>query len=89
MARASARIPPNFTPTGASWLNQVERIFADLTAKQLRRGVFRSVAALERTARAYLDARNDDAKPFVWTADADTILGRIDRNRATISMSGH
>jgi transposase len=79
----------HFTPTSASWLNQVERVFADLTTKQLRRGVFKSVAALERAARAYLDARNEDAKPFVWTADADTILGRVDRNPAAISKSGH
>jgi transposase len=79
----------HFTPTSASWLNQVERVFADLTEKQLRRGVFRSVAALEAAALDYLDQRNTDAKPFVWTADADTILGRTARNRAAISKSGH
>jgi len=79
----------HFTPTSASWLNQVERVFADLTTRQLRRGVFKSVTALERAARAYLDARNDDARPFTWTADADTILGRVERNRAAISRSGH
>ena len=79
----------HFTPTSASWLNQVERVFADLTQKQLRRGVFRSVAALEAAALNYLDERNADAKPFVWTADAETILGRTARNRAAISMSGH
>ncbi len=79
----------HFTPTSASWLNQVERVFADLTQKQLRRGVFTSVAALERAALGYIDARNDDARPFVWTAHADTILGRVARNHAAISMSGH
>jgi len=79
----------HFTPTSASWLNQVERVFADLTQKQLRRGVFTSVAALEKAATDYIDARNDDAKPFVWTADANTILGRVAKNRATISRSGH
>jgi len=79
----------HFTPTSASWLNQVERVFADLTQKQLRRGVFTSVAALEKAAIDYIDARNDDAKPFVWTADANTILGRVARNRAVISKSGH
>ncbi|MBC7833868.1 MAG: transposase [Phycisphaerales bacterium] len=79
----------HFTPTSASWLNQVERVFADLTQKQLRRGVFTSVAALEKAAIAYIDARNDDAKPFVWTADANTILGRVAKNRAVISKSGH
>lgn len=79
----------HFTPTSASWLNQVERVFADLTEKQLRRGVFTSVASLEATALNYLDARNDDAKPFVWTADANTILGRVAKNRAINSKSGH
>lgn len=78
----------HFTPTSASWLNQVERVFADLTQKQLRRGVFTSVAALERAALDYIDARNDDARPFVWTADANTILGRVAKNHATISKSG-
>lgn len=79
----------HFTPTSASWLNQVERVFADLTQKQLRRGVFTSVAALERAARAYIDARNENATPFVWTADANTILGRVAKHRAAISKSGH
>ena len=79
----------HFTPTSASWVNQVERVFADLTAKQLRRGVFTSVAALEKAALDYIDARNEDAKPFAWTADANTILGRVHKNRAAISKSGH
>lgn len=79
----------HFTPTSASWLNQVERVFADLTEKQLRRGVFPSVAALEKAALAYLDTRNADAKPFTWTADANTILGCVAKNRAAISKSRH
>lgn len=79
----------HFTPTSASWLNQVERVFADLTEKQLRRGVFTSVESLESTALRYLDQPNDDTKPFVWTADAKTILGRVAKHRATISKSGH
>lgn len=78
----------HFTPTSASWLNQVERVFADLTEKQLRRGVFTSIESLERTALAYIDARNEDAKPFVWTADAHTILSRVAKNHARISESG-
>jgi transposase len=78
----------HFTPTSASWLNQVERVFADLTEKQLRRGVFTSVAALEKSALDYLDNRNTDAKPFAWTADADAILSRVANNHATISKSG-
>ncbi len=79
----------HFTPTSASWLNQVERVFADLTQKQLRRGVFTSVVSLERAALNYIDSRNEDAKPFVWTADAGTILRRVEKNRAVSSKSGH
>jgi len=79
----------HFTPTSASWLNQVERVFADLTEKQLRRGVFTSVGALERAALSYIDSRNEDARPFAWTADADAILRRVAKNHATCSMSGH
>lgn len=81
----------HFTPTSASWINQVERVFADLTEKQLRRGVFKSVEALEKAALDYIAARNDDAKPFTWTADAETILSRVARRRqlAASSMSGH
>lgn len=79
----------HFTPTSASWLNLVERVFADLTGKQLRRGVFTSVSALEKTALDCIDSRNEDAKPFVWTADAHTILSRVARNHARISESGH
>lgn len=79
----------HFTPTSASWLNQVERVFADLTSKQLRRGVFTSVAALEKTATDYINTRNENAAPFAWTADASTILGRVAKNRAAISKSGH
>lgn len=71
------------------WLNEAGRVFADLTEKQLRRGVFTSVALQEKTAMHSIDARADDAKPFVWTADANTILGRVGKNRAVISRSGH
>jgi len=66
-------------PTSASWLNQVERLFAELTGKRLRRGVFRSVIALEKAIRGYLNERNDNAEPFRWTANADLILDRVRR----------
>lgn len=67
----------HFTPTSGSWLNQVERFFAELTEKQIRRGVFRSVAALEAAIMDYLAKHNEDPKPFVWTADAELILNRV------------
>ncbi len=69
----------HFTPTYGSWLNMVERWFAGLTTKQLRRGVHRSVAALERAIREYIEAHNVDCQPFVWTKSADDILASIAR----------
>lgn len=58
----------HFTPKGASWLNQVERFFAELTRRRIRRGTFRSVGELERAIREYVAAHNQRARPFVWTA---------------------
>jgi len=69
----------HFTPTYGSWINLVERWFAELTNKQVRRGVHRSVAELERAIQQFLDASNDDPKPFVWTKTADEILASIAR----------
>ena len=69
----------HFTPSYGSWLNMVERWFAGLTTKQLRRGVQRSFAALEHAIHEYIDAHNVDAKPFVWTKNADEILASIAR----------
>ena len=69
----------HFTPTSASWINQVERFFALLTEKQLRRGVHRSTAELEQVILDYLDIVNEDPKPFRWTKSADEILATIQR----------
>jgi transposase len=79
----------HFTPTGASWLNLVERWFATLTEKQIRRGVHRSVRELESAIRAYLVVHNEDPKPFVWTKTADQILASVARLCMRISDSGH
>ena len=73
------RFHVHFTPTYGSWLNLVERWFAELTNKQVRRGVHRSVAELEGAIRAFIDAHNADPKPFVWTKTADRILASIAR----------
>jgi len=67
----------HFTPTYASWLNLVERWFANLTEKQLRRGVHRSVKELEEAIQRYLAATNTEPKPFVWTKTADEILAKV------------
>jgi hypothetical protein len=64
----------HFTPTHASWLNQVERFFAKITTEAIRRGNFLSVADLVSAIRAYLHAHNAKPHPFVWTASADRIL---------------
>jgi transposase len=69
----------HLTPTGASWLNQVERFFAILTERQIRRGVHRSVAALEAAITAFIDHHNQVPKPFAWTKTADDILASIER----------
>jgi transposase len=69
----------HFTPTSGSWVNQVERWFAEITEKRIRRGSFTSVPSLEKAIQEYLDHHNENPKPFVWTADADLILGKIQR----------
>jgi transposase len=79
----------HFTPKGASWINQVERFFADLTNQQIKRGAHRSTVELERAIREYIDARNKNPRPFVWTKTADDILASIERFCQRISGSGH
>ena len=69
----------HFTPTSASWLNLVEGWFALLTLRQIRRGVFPSIAALEDAIRAYIAAANENPKPFAWTKSADEILDSVER----------
>lgn len=69
----------HYTPTSASWLNQVERFFANLTERQLRRGVHRSTADLEAAITHYIAATNANPKPFLWTKSADDILATIKR----------
>ena len=77
----------HFTPTGASWLNQVERWFALLTQKQIRRGVHRSTRALETAIKEYIAIANENPKRFVWTKSADDILASVERFCRRISDS--
>ena len=79
----------HFTPTGASWLNMVERFFAQITNRRIRRGTFRSARELEQAIRDYLGTHNEDPKPFIWTATADEIFRKIARLCEGISNSGH
>src|SRR5438552_4827435 len=69
----------HFTHTSASWLNRVERWFAELTEKQIRRGVHRSTRELEHAIRGFIDHHNQHPKPFVWTKSADQILDSVAR----------
>lgn len=69
----------HLTPTSASWLNQVERFFAVLTDKKIRRGIYRSVAALRTDIASFIRLHNASPKPFRWTKSADDILASIER----------
>lgn len=79
----------HFTPTSASWLNQVERFFGLLTDRRIRRGSFATVRQLETAIHAYVASHNEQATPFQWTADADAILKKIARFCVRTSDSGH
>jgi transposase len=79
----------HFIPTSSSWLNQIERFFAAITEKRIRRGAFRSVPALVEAIHEYINEHNRDPKPFTWVADADAILERIKKVCNRTSGSGH
>ncbi|MGB7844382.1 MAG: IS630 family transposase, partial [Candidatus Acidiferrum sp.] len=83
------RFHVHFTPTSASWLNLVERWFAALTEKQIRRGVHRSTHELEQAIRHYIETTNARPRPFVWTKTADEILASVAPFCKRISDSGH
>jgi len=83
------RFHVHFTPTGASWIHMVERWFATLTAKQLRRGTHRSTRQLEAAIQDYIAVANKDPKPFVWTKTADEILESIRRFCVRTYGTGH
>jgi transposase len=86
---AHPRFVLHFTPTSSSWLNLVERWFAELTTKKLRRGAHRSVRDLNTDIRAWMKTWNHDPKPYVWTKTADQILASITRYCTRINESGH
>ena len=83
------RFHVHFTPTSASWLNLVERWFAALTQKQIKRGAHPSTRALEAAIRQYIAVTNEAPKPFVWTKTADEILASVARFCHRISETGH
>lgn len=78
------RFKLHFIPTSSSWLNLVERLFAEITRQQIRRGVFKSVDELIAAIEAWIENRNAKPKPFKWTAKADTILEKNARARKNL-----
>jgi transposase len=78
------RFELHFIPTSSSWLNLVERWFRELSDKQIRRGVFHSVADLEEAIDAFLQANNENPKPFVWTASVESILEKVSKSKVIL-----
>jgi hypothetical protein len=78
------RFKTHFTPTSSSWMNLVERFFADLTADVIRAGSFSSARELVRDIKAYLHDRNQNPRPYTWKADGAAILAKIKRARAVL-----
>jgi transposase len=86
---AHPRFVLHFTPTSSSWLNLVERWFAELTNKKLRRGTHTSVRQLNKDIRAWIDTWNDNPRPYVWAKTAEQILASIGNYCTRINDSGH
>ena len=86
---AHPRVHLHFTPTYSSWLNLVERWFAELTTKWLRRGTHRSVAELTSSIQSWIEAWNQDPRPLVWHRTADEILDTIATYCQRINDSAH
>jgi transposase len=85
----SPRVHMHFTPTYPSWINQVERLFAEVTRELLQRSDHRSVQSLEADLRKWVRVWNEDPKPFVWTKTADEIIESISRSLQRIDGAGH
>ena len=82
--KAHPRFHLHFTPTSASWLNMVERFFAEITRKRIRRGAFKSVAELKDAIMLYLENHNAAPKPFVWTKSVSQILEKVARAKQAL-----
>jgi transposase len=77
----------HFTPTSCSWANAVEGFFATLTRRRLQRGVFRSLVDLQAAINRHLGEPNRKPKPFVWTADPDRIIEKVNRRYKAIASN--
>jgi transposase len=78
----------HFTPTSCSWLNLVERLFAEITRQRIRRGIFHDVAELKAAIDEWIEHRNQDPRPFTWTATGTTILVKHRRAKKALAKSG-
>ena len=83
--KAHRRVHLHFTPTSASWLNLVERLFAEITDKAIRWGVFKHVRDLQAASEAYLAVRNADPRPSTWTATIERILAKVGRAQSALT----
>ena len=84
--KKNPRFVLHYVPTSCSWLNLIERWFAELTNKRIRRGSFHSVEDLTAAINDFLAAWNEQPKPFVWTATVDSILAKLARCRQTLEQ---
>ena len=84
--KRNKRFKMHFTPTSSSWINLVERLFAEITRQRIRRGVFKSVGELIVAIEAWIAERNANPKPFKWTAKADSILEKNARARRALEQ---
>jgi transposase len=81
------RVHLHFTPTSASWVNLVERFFAEITDKAIRRGAFTNVRDLETAITAYIKAHNEHPRPYTWTASVAAIIEKVDRARRVLAQT--
>ena len=84
---ARPRYHRHFVPTSASWLNPIERLFAEITRKRIRRGTFRSVSDLIRAIEDYVTHHHRHAEPFIWTAPATTILRKVRHGKEALETA--
>ena len=84
MIKRHTRLHLHFTPTSGSWLNMVERFFAEITRKRIRRGVFKSVDELKQAIMDYLDKHNGHPKPYIWTKTATEIFSKVARAKQVL-----
>src|SRR5262249_7621963 len=79
----------HFTPTSSSWLNQIERWFAEITRKRIRRGTFRSLRELIKAIQDYIQRYNRNPQPFQWVASASKIIRKVNKYKETLETGDY